>query len=108
MPMPLRVLFVEDSQDDALLLRMELQRGGWEVLDTRVDTPAAMAAALDGQLWDLIVADYSMPHFSGPAALAMARECAIDVPFILVSGTMGEETAVNAMKSGADDYLFKG
>jgi signal transduction histidine kinase/DNA-binding NtrC family response regulator len=107
-PAQLRVLIVEDSEDDAALLVRELRRGRWEVIHERVDTPQGMTAALDAHPWDLIVADYAMPYFSGPAALAMARELSKDVPFILVSGHVGEETAVHAMQAGADDYLFKG
>jgi signal transduction histidine kinase/HPt (histidine-containing phosphotransfer) domain-containing protein len=104
----LKVLIVEDSANDAKLLVMELRRGGWNVEFERVDTPGSMTFALSDRKWDIIVADYSMPQFSGPAALALARYHAVDVPFILISGTMGEETAVAAMKAGADDYLFKG
>jgi signal transduction histidine kinase/DNA-binding response OmpR family regulator len=99
---------VEDSEDDAALLLRELRRGRWEIIHERVDTSKAMTAALNAHPWDLIVADYSMPYFSGPAALALARQRAADVPFILVSGQLGEETAVQAMQAGADDYLFKG
>jgi len=105
---PLRVLIVEDSEDDALLILRELRLGGWDVAHERVDTPAAMAFALDAHPWDLIIADYSMPCFSGSAALLMARERTVDIPFILVSGKVGEETAVQAMKAGADDYILKG
>ncbi len=104
----LRVLFVEDSENDVKLLLMELRQGGWEIVHDRVDTAAAMQAALNAHAWDLIIADYSMPCFSGPAALVLAHEQAVDVPFILVSGKVGEEMAVQAMKAGADDYLFKG
>jgi len=104
----LRVLIVDDSQDDCLLLLLEMRRGPWEVVHERVDTPGAMLAALQSQRWDLIIADYSMPHFSGPDALVMAREHGADIPFILVSGKIGEQAAVQAMKAGADDYLVKG
>ena len=104
----LRVLIVEDSEDDAALLLMELRRGRWKIVHERVDTPRAMADALAAHPWDLIIADYSMPYFSGPAALTMLRERAGDIPFILVSGQVGEETAVQAMKAGANEYLFKG
>jgi signal transduction histidine kinase/DNA-binding response OmpR family regulator/HPt (histidine-containing phosphotransfer) domain-containing protein len=99
---------VEDSEDDAELLLRELQRGRWDIIHERVDTPQGMAAALNAHLWDLIIADYAMPYFSGPAALAMAREQSANIPFILVSGQVGEENAVKAMQAGADDYLFKG
>ena len=107
-PAQLRVLIVEDSEDDAALLVSELCGGGWAVIHQHVDTPQGMTAALQAQPWDLIVADYTMPDFSGPAALAMARELSQDVPFILVSGQAGEDTAVHAMQAGADDYIFTG
>jgi signal transduction histidine kinase/HPt (histidine-containing phosphotransfer) domain-containing protein len=107
-PRQLHVLLVEDSEDDAALLLRELRRGRWDVIGQRVDTPQGMIAALNAGHWDVIVADYMMPYFSGPAALAMARECCDYIPFILISGQVGEETAVQAMQSGADDYLFKG
>jgi signal transduction histidine kinase len=108
MPGHLRVLIVEDSEDDAALLLRELQRGPWDVSHERVDTAQAMTTALNAHPWDLIIADHMMPHFTGPAALAMARERSADIPFILISGQVGEETAVQAMQAGADDYLFKG
>jgi two-component system, cell cycle sensor histidine kinase and response regulator CckA len=73
-----------------------------------VDNAAAMKAALERQSWDLVIGDYSMPHFSGPAALALLRERDPDTPFIFVSGTIGEDVAVEAMKAGAQDYLIKG
>jgi signal transduction histidine kinase/DNA-binding response OmpR family regulator/HPt (histidine-containing phosphotransfer) domain-containing protein len=104
----LRVLIVEDSEDDAMLVLRELRRGPWQVTHERVETPAAMSTALDTRGWDLIIADYSMPHFSGVAALALAIGRASDLPFILMSGVVGEETAVQAMKAGADDYVSKG
>jgi signal transduction histidine kinase/DNA-binding response OmpR family regulator len=108
LPGLLRVLIVEDSEDDAELLLIELRRGPWQISHERVDTPQGMSAALEGNAWDLIIADHSMPYFSGPAALAMARERSASVPFILVSGQIGEEPAVQAMRAGAGDYLFKG
>jgi signal transduction histidine kinase/DNA-binding response OmpR family regulator/HPt (histidine-containing phosphotransfer) domain-containing protein len=108
MSAPLRTLLVEDSEDDTTLLLRELRRGGWDVVHQRVDTPVAMAAALQRQAWDVIIADYALPKFSGMEALQMARQQAGDLPFILVSGAVGEETAVAAMKAGANDYLFKG
>ena len=105
---PLRVLLVEDCEDDALLVLRELRRGGNAVEWARVDQPAAMRSALDTQAWDLIISDYSMPGFSALEALAVLRERDMDVPFIMISGTVGEETAVAAMKAGAADYLTKG
>src|SRR5256886_7589031 len=73
-----------------------------------MDTPEALRAALAHQEWDIIFADYSMPHFSGTAALALVRERGLDLPFIFVSGTIGEDTAVEAMRAGAKDYVTKG
>jgi signal transduction histidine kinase len=108
MLMPLRLLMVEDSENDAILLLHELRRCGWEVTHTQVQTAAAMTAALIDESWDIIISDYSMPQFSGVAALALARKFAPALPFILISGTVGEEVAVEAMKAGANDYLFKG
>ena len=107
MSRPLRVLIVEDSKDDALLLLRQLRRGGYDPSFERVDTPAAMRAALDQQTWDIVIADYAMPHFSAPAALELLKAKEIDLPFIIVSGAIGEETAVAAMKTGAHDYMMK-
>jgi len=108
MPEPLRVLIVDDSEDDATLLLRQLRQGGWEPAHVRVDTADAMSAALDQGGWKLIISDFSMPQFSGFDALTLLRKRNVDPPFILVSGNVGEETAVEAMKSGANDYLFKG
>jgi PAS domain S-box-containing protein len=105
---PLRVLIVEDSEDDAELLVYELERGGYDPIYERVDTPAAMNTALDNQLWDIVIADYTLPCFSAPAALNLLKERGVDLPFIIVSGTIGEDIAVAAMKAGAHDYLMKG
>lgn len=107
-PTTLRVLIVEDSEHDAALLLRALRRGAWTVTHERVETRAAMSTALGKHGWDLIVADYSMPQFSGPAALALALEQTSDLPFILMSGVVSEETAVEAMRAGADDYFSKG
>lgn len=108
MPEPLRVLIVEDSADDAELLVRELQRGGYGPTVERVDTAAAMQAALARQTWDLVVSDHSVPQFDSSAALALLKASGTDIPFIIVSGTIGEERAVQAMKAGASDYLVKG
>lgn len=105
--MPLRVLIVEDSADDTMLLVRELRRGGYDVTFERVDTAAAMNEALDRNVWDLVVCDYSMPHFSGSDALRLLRAKGTDLPFIFLSGTIGEDTAVAALKQGAQDYLMK-
>lgn len=104
---PLRVLLVEDSEDDAALLLRELRRGGFQPTSERVDTPAAMADALSRQPWDVIVADYSMPRFDALAALQLLQQSGLDLPFLIVSGAIGEETAVAAMKAGAHDYIMK-
>ena len=105
---PLRVLLVEDSEDDALLVLRELRAAGYDLTHERVDTAAALEAALERHPWDLVIGDYSMPHFSGTAALAMLRQRGLDVPYICVSGTITEELAVAAMKAGAHDYVTKG
>ena len=105
----LRVLIVEDSSDDALLLLRELERGGYEPLHERVDTPEAMRRALaERGPWDVVLSDWQMPRFSGTDALAMLLEMDSEVPFIIVSGKVGEELAVAAMKAGAHDYVMKG
>src|SRR6266550_1813546 len=88
MRVPLRVLIAEDSEDDARLLLRELQHAGYQPTFERVDTPAAMTSALDRHAWDLVIGDYSMPAFSGPAALALLRARDPDTPFIFVSGTI--------------------
>ena len=103
----LHVLMVEDSEADALLAAAELERAG-HVLDfTRVDSEATLRAALASRDWDLILCDFSLPGFSGSEALRIAKETAGDVPFIFVSGTIGEAAVVDAMRSGAQDYVMK-
>jgi two-component system sensor histidine kinase UhpB len=104
---PLQVLIIEDSENDAELLELELQRAGYETACRRVETPEAMNAALEEQPWDVVIADYVMPHFSGLAALAQVKEKGLDLPFIIVSGHITEDTAVAAMKAGAHDYVMK-
>jgi PAS domain S-box-containing protein len=105
---PLRVLLVEDSEDDALLLLRELRRSGYETTAERVDTAEAMRSALERQSWDIVIADYVIPGFGGLPALKLLQDMGFDIPVIMVSGMMGEETAVAAMKAGANDYLVKG
>ncbi len=102
-----RILIVDDSADDAELTVRALRRGGCDLRYQRVDTPESMRAALGEEHWDLVIADYAMPRFNGLAALKMLRETGLDLPFILVSGTVGEDVAVEAMKCGADDYVLK-
>ena len=104
---PLRLLLVEDSEADATLLVEYLRQGGYEPDVTRVDSAKALSRALDSDDWDLVIADYTMPGFSGSAALTIVRDRGLEVPFIFVSGTIGEEIAVEAMKNGADDYIIK-
>ena len=107
MGIPLRVLNIEDSEDDTALVVRELRRGSYEPTFERVDTAAAMKAALDKQTWDIVISDHNMPHFSSLAALALLKENGLDLPFIIVSGTIGEDIAVTAMKAGAHDYIMK-
>jgi PAS domain S-box-containing protein len=104
---PLRALIVEDSEDDALLVLHELRRGGYNPSFERIETAETMAAALKKGDWDLVIADYVLPNFSGLDALRILQETGYDLPFIIVSGTIGEETAVEAMKAGAHDYIIK-
>jgi signal transduction histidine kinase len=104
---PLRVLHVEDSIDDAALVMRELRRGGFDPSCERVDTQTAFKEALRTKDWDVIISDYSLPRYNGLTALADARNAGKDIPFILVSGTIGETGAVEAMKAGAQDYVLK-
>jgi len=104
---PLRVLFIEDSEDDTALIVRELKRAGYQPDFKRVDTPDSLKAVLAAGEWDLVISDFSMPLFSGTDALKLVRTMGSDAPFIFVSGTMGEDTAVAALKDGAQDYLVK-
>ncbi|MGO9245204.1 MAG: response regulator [Verrucomicrobiia bacterium] len=104
---PLRVLIVEDSQDDCLLVTNELTRSGYDVTCERVETAETMKAALVGGRWDIVISDHRMPRFSSLAALKLCKEHECNIPFIVVSGTIGEELAVAAMKAGAHDYIMK-
>ena len=103
----LRVLLVEDSEDDALLVIRALKKGGYEPEYDRVETAGAMRKALTEKPWDVILCDYKLPQFHGLAAIALLKETGIDLPFLIVSGTIGEETAVAAMRAGAHDYIMK-
>lgn len=105
---PLRVLILDDSEDDTLLLVRELERGGYAPTFVRADTALAMRSALAGQSWDLILSDYSMPTFSGLDALELLHDIGLDLPFIIVSGTINEVMAVDALKAGAHDFVVKG
>src|SRR5258708_3646705 len=103
----LRVLVVEDYDDETSMLLRLFKQGGYEVEYERVETAPAMAAALSKREWDIVVSDFTMPQFSGLAALSQLQATGLDIPFILISGTIGEDLAVAAMKAGAQDYLLK-
>jgi len=103
----LRVLLVEDSENDAMLLKRELQRAQYEPIVLRVDDSASMRLALQNQNWDIVVTDHNIPGFSSEEAITIAVECKPDIPIIIVSGSMGEDIAVAAMKMGAHDYIMK-
>jgi PAS domain S-box-containing protein len=104
----LRVLIVEDSEFDAQMIVSMLRKGGYDVTFERVETSEGMRAALANATWDVILADYNLPEFNAPNALKMVQQSGLDLPFIIVSGGIGEDIAVAAMKSGAHDYLMKG
>lgn len=108
MPKPISILIVEDSDNDTELLLRELRKGGFDPEYRRVETARDMEEALRTCDWDIIVSDYSMPHFDGIAALKLVKRLCIDIPFIIVSANIGEEIAVMAMKAGAHDYIMKG
>jgi diguanylate cyclase (GGDEF)-like protein/PAS domain S-box-containing protein len=104
----LRVLIVEDVEDDVLLLMRALRQGGYDPQPTRVENADEMRAALDDcGAFDLIISDYTLPRFSGTAALDLFKGSGCDLPFIIVSGTLGEETAVSLLKAGAHDFILK-
>lgn len=103
----IRVLIVEDNPDDAELMVLELEVSGYTAIWERVENMNQMSAALDGQTWDIILADYSLPQFNALAALSLMQAKNLDLPFIIVSGSIGEEIAVAAMRAGAHDYLLK-
>src|SRR5215212_1393015 len=98
---PLKVLIVEDSENDAALLEIELERAGYAPICERVQTGEELSSALERQSWDLMIADYVMPQFNGLAALAIVKRKGVDIPFIIVSGHITDATAVAAMKAGA-------
>ena len=109
MATPLRVLLIDDSADDAELVLLALQRGGYEPRSKRVDSARSVQEALQTRPgWEIVIADYSMPGFDGLSALRLVRKFDPDLPAILVSGEVGEEIAVAAMKAGASDYIMKG
>jgi PAS domain S-box-containing protein len=103
----LNLLVVDDSEDDVLLIARALEKENFNLTSKRVDNAADLTAALDAHQWDLILSDYSMPGFNGAEALELCRNKAFDAPFIIVSGRIGEEVAVDMMKAGASDYVMK-
>jgi PAS domain S-box-containing protein/putative nucleotidyltransferase with HDIG domain len=105
---PINLLLVEDNENDAVLLVHELRNAGFDVTVERVQTAKEMEVALSNRDWDAIISDFKLPSFSAPKALEVLRKSGKDLPFIVVSGTIGEETAVGIMRSGAHDYLMKG
>ena len=108
MTKPLNILIVEDYEEDCLLLLRELRRAGYDPDYERVETPEAMRSALANREWDIVISDYVLPTFSGLHALAVLKDSGLDLPFIIVSGNIGEDIAVEAMKAGAHDYIIKG
>jgi hypothetical protein len=105
---PLKLLIVEDSPDDAELVCIELERAGFDLAWKRVETEATFIAALRDEVWDLVISDFQMPDFNGLRAFALFKGSGLDIPFIFVSGALGEDRAVEAMRAGARDYLLKG
>ncbi|MEI6563029.1 MAG: SpoIIE family protein phosphatase [bacterium] len=103
----LKALIIEDSECDAILLLAHLRRGGYDPQFCRVDNASELTAALSRQKWDIVFSDHNMPHFSSIKALEIVRSCDVDVPFLIVSGSIGDEVAVASMKAGAQDYLMK-
>ncbi|MBL8061949.1 MAG: GAF domain-containing protein [Anaerolineales bacterium] len=108
MSTPLRLLLIEDNEDDSLLILRELKRNGYEVDHERIETAGQLLDALKRRPWDIILCDYSLPHFNAPQALALVQSTGSDLPFIIVSGTIGEESAVESLKAGAHDFIIKG
>ena len=107
MAIPLAVLIVEDSENDAQLIVHLLQKAGYEVISEQVETAGQMTSALEERTWNIVISDYNLPQFNGRAALELLKEKQQDIPFIVVSGMLGEESAVAMMKAGAHDYLMK-
>ncbi len=105
---PLRVLVVEDSEEDSLLIIGELERGGYDTTYRWIETPEEMTDVLEKQTWDIVFADYRLRQFSAPHALEILQQTKIDLPFIVVSGQVGEEAAAEIMREGANDFLVKG
>jgi PAS domain S-box-containing protein len=105
---PLRALMIDDSEDDILLTVRELKKGGYHLIYERIETAVDMKKALREKEWDIILCDYKMPTFDAPSAIAIFKELNLNIPFIVISGTIGEDTAIECMRSGAHDYFMKG
>jgi two-component system, cell cycle sensor histidine kinase and response regulator CckA len=105
---PIHVLLVEDSADDADLVLAELRFKGYGPIARRVQDATELRLALADHEWDVVISDYRLPQFSGPEALKLVQEFHVDVPFVMISGVCGEETAIQVMKAGADDFILKG
>ena len=103
----LRVLLVEDCESDAGLIIRQLEKAGYAVTAKRVDAAEQLKSALESGPWDIVIADYQLPQFSASEALRIFKRTGLDIPFVVVSGTIGEENAVDLMKSGVHDYLLK-
>jgi CheY-like chemotaxis protein len=103
----LSILIVEDSESDTELIIRQFQKANYDITYERVETDDQMMAAIEKQSWDLVIADYSLPEFNAPAALAILQKSGLDIPFVVVSGAIGEETAIEIMKAGAHDYIMK-
>jgi DNA-binding NtrC family response regulator len=108
MSTPLRVLIIEDVEDDAMLMLRELRRAGYDPTHLRVESEEDVVSALEKEVWDVVFCDHGLPQFNAFGALKVLKEKGLDLPFIIVSGIMGEDVAVAAMKSGAHDYFLKG
>ncbi len=104
---PLRVLMIEDSEDDTLLVIRALQKGGFDPAYKRVETTGAIRSALLEKLWDVILCDYKLPNFNALDVIELLKDTELDIPLLIVSGVIGEETAVEIMKAGAQDYIMK-
>lgn len=107
MGIPIKVLVIEDSEDDCQLLIRQIRKGGYDPQYLRIDSGPALKKALDEQGWDIVLCDYSMPRFSGGEALKIFKKYGLEIPFIVISGNIGEEVAVEMMRGGASDYLMK-
>src|SRR5208337_88463 len=104
----LQVLMIDDSENDVLLIIRQLKKGGYNPVYERVETAAAMKKALKEKQWDIILCDYKMPKFNAPSAIAVLKSANIDIPLIIVSGTIGEDVAIECMRLGAHGYIMNG